>query len=88
MTREPRSLANEVVAITGVARGIGHATARALSSRGARVAIGDLDSVLSYIDAGERAACVERIERGKADPPGASLVAVPPPTPGEEGQSS
>jgi NAD(P)-dependent dehydrogenase (short-subunit alcohol dehydrogenase family) len=37
MTREPRSLANEVVAITGVARGIGHATARALSSRGGRV---------------------------------------------------
>jgi len=43
MTREPRSLANKVVAITGGARGIGHATARALSSRGARVAIGDLD---------------------------------------------
>ena len=42
MTREPRSLSNQVVAITGGARGIGHATARALAYRGARVAIGDL----------------------------------------------
>jgi NAD(P)-dependent dehydrogenase (short-subunit alcohol dehydrogenase family) len=32
-----------VVAITGAARGIGLATAQALSARGARVAIGDLD---------------------------------------------
>src|SRR4051794_12320500 len=34
---------NRVVAITGAARGIGLATAQALASRGARVAIGDLD---------------------------------------------
>src|SRR4051812_41420621 len=34
---------NRVVAITGAARGIGLATAQALSARGARVAIGDLD---------------------------------------------
>jgi pimeloyl-ACP methyl ester carboxylesterase len=32
MTREPRSLANEVVAIAGVARGIGHASARVAST--------------------------------------------------------
>jgi NAD(P)-dependent dehydrogenase (short-subunit alcohol dehydrogenase family) len=35
--------ANRVIAITGAARGIGLATARALAQRGARIAIGDLD---------------------------------------------
>ncbi len=39
-----RSLANRVVVITGGARGIGASTARLLTSRGARVAIGDLDA--------------------------------------------
>ena len=43
----PRSLSNQVVAITGGARGIGHATAQALARRGARVAIGDLDGELA-----------------------------------------
>ncbi|HEY3190943.1 MAG TPA: SDR family oxidoreductase [Solirubrobacteraceae bacterium] len=37
------TLEGRVVAITGGARGIGLATARALHARGARVAIGDLD---------------------------------------------
>ena len=41
--KEPRSLYGQVVAITGAARGIGKATARALARQGARVAIGDLD---------------------------------------------
>jgi NAD(P)-dependent dehydrogenase (short-subunit alcohol dehydrogenase family) len=36
-----------VVAITGAARGIGLATAQALASRGARVAIGDLDGAVA-----------------------------------------
>src|SRR5947208_3523844 len=44
---QPRSLSNKVVAITGGARGIGYATARALAHRGARVAIGDLDGDLA-----------------------------------------
>src|SRR5437867_3739518 len=44
---QPRSLSNKVVAITGGARGIGHATARALARQGARVAIGDLDGELA-----------------------------------------
>jgi NAD(P)-dependent dehydrogenase (short-subunit alcohol dehydrogenase family) len=44
---QPRSLSGQVVAITGGARGIGHATARALSRQGARVAIGDLDGELA-----------------------------------------
>src|SRR5437763_1369070 len=40
---QPRPLSDRVVAITGGARGIGHATARALAHQGARGAIGDLD---------------------------------------------
>lgn len=38
-----RELSGRVVAITGGARGIGAATARALAREGARVAVGDLD---------------------------------------------
>ncbi len=44
---QPRSVSNRVVAITGGARGIGLATARALAQQGARVAIGDLDGELA-----------------------------------------
>src|SRR5215217_3464940 len=47
MAREPRSLVGKVVAVTGGARGIGEATARALVAKGARVAIGDLDRELA-----------------------------------------
>jgi NAD(P)-dependent dehydrogenase (short-subunit alcohol dehydrogenase family) len=42
-----RSLSGRVVAITGGARGIGRATAGALTRKGARVAIGDLDLALA-----------------------------------------
>ena len=42
-----RSLGGKVVAITGGARGIGLATARALVLQGARVAIGDIDGGLA-----------------------------------------
>jgi NAD(P)-dependent dehydrogenase (short-subunit alcohol dehydrogenase family) len=47
MAKERRSLNGRVVAITGAARGIGKATARALVAKGCRVAIGDLDLELA-----------------------------------------
>jgi NAD(P)-dependent dehydrogenase (short-subunit alcohol dehydrogenase family) len=43
MAKQPRILAGQTVAITGGARGIGRATAKALLGRGMKVAIGDLD---------------------------------------------
>lgn len=53
MTRAPRSLAGEVIAITGAGRGIGRATAAALLAAGARVAIGDIEPGLGARTAGE-----------------------------------
>jgi NAD(P)-dependent dehydrogenase (short-subunit alcohol dehydrogenase family) len=47
MAKAPRSLTGTVVAITGGARGIGRATARALIAQGARIAIGDIDQALA-----------------------------------------
>ncbi|MGI8411858.1 MAG: SDR family oxidoreductase [Solirubrobacteraceae bacterium] len=55
MARAPRSLAGQVVAITGGARGIGRATAAALIGQGARVAIGDIDVALALHTSGELA---------------------------------
>lgn len=43
MARQPRSLTGKVVALTGGARGIGRATAAAMTREGMRVAIGDVD---------------------------------------------
>jgi NAD(P)-dependent dehydrogenase (short-subunit alcohol dehydrogenase family) len=53
MAKAPRSLAGTVVAITGGARGIGRATAAALISQGAKVAIGDIDAALATTTAQE-----------------------------------
>ena len=45
MSKTPRSLDGKVAVVTGGARGIGQALARALAREGAVVAIGDLDAV-------------------------------------------
>jgi len=53
MAKERRQLGGKVVAITGAARGIGKATAKALVAKGCRVAIGDLDLELAEKTAAE-----------------------------------
>jgi NAD(P)-dependent dehydrogenase (short-subunit alcohol dehydrogenase family) len=53
MARAPRDLTGKVVVITGAARGIGAATARALAREKVRLAIGDLDGDLATTVAGQ-----------------------------------
>src|ERR1700736_3380074 len=53
MAKAPRSLAGQVVAITGGGRGIGRATAAALIAQGARVAVGDIEASLAQSTAVE-----------------------------------
>jgi NAD(P)-dependent dehydrogenase (short-subunit alcohol dehydrogenase family) len=51
MSNTPLPISGRTVAITGGARGLGLATAKELASRGARVAIGDLDGDLARVEA-------------------------------------
>jgi NAD(P)-dependent dehydrogenase (short-subunit alcohol dehydrogenase family) len=51
MSKTPLPISGRTVAITGGARGLGLATAKAVASRGARVAIGDLDGDLARVEA-------------------------------------
>src|SRR3954467_6900540 len=51
MSKTVLSISGRVVAITGGARGLGLATAKALAAQGARVAIGDLDGDLASVEA-------------------------------------
>jgi NAD(P)-dependent dehydrogenase (short-subunit alcohol dehydrogenase family) len=53
MSRTPRSLTGKVAAVTGGARGIGQALARALAREGVVVAIGDLDAAAAESAAAE-----------------------------------
>jgi len=53
VAKQPRILAGQAAAITGGARGIGRATAKALLGVGMRVAIGDLDLTLAEQTASE-----------------------------------
>jgi NAD(P)-dependent dehydrogenase (short-subunit alcohol dehydrogenase family) len=53
MAKEARSLQGKVVAITGGARGIGKATAKALARQRAKIALGDLDKPLAEQTAAE-----------------------------------
>ena len=56
-------LTGRVVAVTGGGRGIGLATARALAARGARVAVGDLDTELAEAAGGELGAALDVTSR-------------------------
>src|SRR3954452_8629274 len=51
MSKTLIQISSRVVAITGAARGLGLASAKELASRGARVAIGDLDGDLARVEA-------------------------------------
>jgi len=65
--KQVKSVSGKVVAITGGARGIGKATARALVGRGARVAIGDLDLPLAEQTANELGGSVVAFELDVTD---------------------
>jgi NAD(P)-dependent dehydrogenase (short-subunit alcohol dehydrogenase family) len=62
MARTPRDLTGKVVVITGAARGIGAATARAVAHEGTRLALGDLDGDLASSVAAELGATARKLD--------------------------
>jgi NADP-dependent 3-hydroxy acid dehydrogenase YdfG len=62
MAKQPRILTGRVAAVTGGARGIGRATAKALVAQGMKVAIGDLDLEAAAATAAELGPDVEAFE--------------------------
>jgi NAD(P)-dependent dehydrogenase (short-subunit alcohol dehydrogenase family) len=62
MAKQLRDLGGKVIVITGGARGIGAATARALQAEGAKVVIGDLDEQLTQQVAGQIGAVGYRLD--------------------------
>ena len=65
---EARPLNGKVIAITGAARGIGLATARACAARGMKVAIGDLDLAEAQRAAESVPGAIAPAERSRAHP--------------------
>ncbi len=70
MARPVRDLTGKVVVITGAARGIGAATARAIAREGARLALGDLDGDLAASLAAELGATAIGRKLDVTDHPG------------------
>jgi NADP-dependent 3-hydroxy acid dehydrogenase YdfG len=59
---KPLNLKGAVIAVTGGARGIGLATAKALTAAGARVSIGDVDLELAQQEAGKNGLHAARLD--------------------------
>jgi NAD(P)-dependent dehydrogenase (short-subunit alcohol dehydrogenase family) len=73
MAKTTRSLTGKVAVITGGARGIGQALARALAREGVRVAIGDLDAAAAEAAAAELGSGAIGLALDVTDRPGFSL---------------
>ena len=70
MSKEPRSLHGKVAVVTGGGRGIGKAIALALTSEGARVAIGDVDVPAAEAAAAELGGATVGLPLDVTDGPG------------------
>lgn len=70
MARQPRSLMDKVVVVTGGGRGIGRAIALALELEGARIAIGDVDEAAAHRAAEQLGAGAVALHLDVTDRPG------------------
>lgn len=69
MAKQPRILAGQTAAVTGAARGIGRATAKALLAQGMKVAIGDVDVEAARQTAAELGGSTVALELDVTDRP-------------------